>query len=106
LTVFAPVGLGAVDHCAVTVCRLSSAADVGVTHGQGPDHGRPSKLPFTQIAANDRYPPPGEVHRYEFTVHALGTTLEINDTVSNALAGFIVNANSIASSSITAVYTR
>jgi hypothetical protein len=39
-------------------------------------------------------------------VHALGTTLEINDTVSNALAGFIVNANSIASSSITAVYTR
>ncbi|MEM8572616.1 MAG: YbhB/YbcL family Raf kinase inhibitor-like protein [Pseudomonadota bacterium] len=51
-------------------------------------------------------PPPGEVHRYQFTVHALGTVLEIDDSVSNALAGFMVNANSIASASITAVYSR
>jgi Raf kinase inhibitor-like YbhB/YbcL family protein len=51
-------------------------------------------------------PPPGEVHRYEFTVHALGTTLEIDGTASNALAGFMVNANSLASSTITAVYNR
>ena len=51
-------------------------------------------------------PPPGEVHRYEFTVHALGTTLEIDNSVSNALAGFMVNANSLASSTITAVYNR
>ncbi|MGH1466817.1 MAG: YbhB/YbcL family Raf kinase inhibitor-like protein [Cognatishimia sp.] len=51
-------------------------------------------------------PPPGEVHRYQFTVHALGTTLEIDNSVSNALAGFMVNANSIASSTITAVYNR
>ena len=51
-------------------------------------------------------PPPGEVHRYNFTVHALGTTLELDGSVSNALAGFMVNANSIASSTITAVYNR
>ena len=51
-------------------------------------------------------PPPGEVHRYQFTVHALGTTLDLDGTVSNALAGFMVNANSLASASITAVYTR
>ena len=51
-------------------------------------------------------PPPGEVHRYQFTVHALGTKLEIDGSVSNALAGYMVNANSIASSTITAVYTR
>lgn len=51
-------------------------------------------------------PPPGEVHRYQFTVHALGTLLEIDGSVSNALAGFMVNANSIASSTITAVYSR
>lgn len=51
-------------------------------------------------------PPPGEVHRYEFTVHALGTMLEIDSSVSNALAGFMVNANSLASSTITAVYNR
>lgn len=51
-------------------------------------------------------PPPGEVHRYKFTVHALGTTLDIDSSVSNALAGFMVNANSIDSSTITAVFTR
>ncbi|GIT89456.1 YbhB/YbcL family Raf kinase inhibitor-like protein [Roseobacter sp. OBYS 0001] len=51
-------------------------------------------------------PPPGEVHRYEFTVHALATTLEIDNSVSNALAGFMVNANSLASSNITAIYNR
>jgi Raf kinase inhibitor-like YbhB/YbcL family protein len=51
-------------------------------------------------------PPPGEVHRYRFTVHALGTVLEIDGSVSNALAGFMVNANSLASSTITAVYNR
>lgn len=51
-------------------------------------------------------PPPGEVHRYEFTIHALATALELDETASNALAGFMVNANSIASSKITAVYNR
>jgi Raf kinase inhibitor-like YbhB/YbcL family protein len=51
-------------------------------------------------------PPPGVVHRYQFTVHALDTTLKIDNSVSNALAGFMVNANSIASSTITAVYNR
>lgn len=51
-------------------------------------------------------PPPGEVHRYQFTVHALGTKLDLDNSVSNALAGFMVNANSLASSTITAVYNR
>jgi Raf kinase inhibitor-like YbhB/YbcL family protein len=51
-------------------------------------------------------PPPGKVHRYQFTVHALSTTLDIDNSVSNALAGFMVNANSLASSTITAVYNR
>lgn len=51
-------------------------------------------------------PPKGKVHRYQFTVHALGSMLEIDNSASNALAGFMVNANSLASSTITAVYTR
>ena len=51
-------------------------------------------------------PPPGEVHRYQFTVHALGTTLELDASVSSALAGYMVNANSIGSATITAVYNR
>ncbi|MEM7764645.1 MAG: YbhB/YbcL family Raf kinase inhibitor-like protein [Pseudomonadota bacterium] len=51
-------------------------------------------------------PPPGEMHRYQFTVYALGTVLDIDDSVSNALAGFMVNANTLAKATIMAVYTR
>lgn len=51
-------------------------------------------------------PPPGEVHRYQFTVYALPTLLEIDDSVSNALAGFMVRANATATANITAVYNR
>ena len=51
-------------------------------------------------------PPPGEVHRYQFTLHALPAMLDIDGSVSNALAGFMVNANATDSTSITAVYNR
>ncbi|MFH1805978.1 MAG: YbhB/YbcL family Raf kinase inhibitor-like protein [Pseudomonadota bacterium] len=52
-------------------------------------------------------PPPGEVHRYIFTVHALATErLELPENTSNALAGFMIGANTIQSARITAVYNR
>ncbi len=52
-------------------------------------------------------PPVGEVHRYQFTVHALGIEkIELPENPSSALAGFMIHANSLASDTITAVYTR
>jgi Raf kinase inhibitor-like YbhB/YbcL family protein len=52
-------------------------------------------------------PPPGEVHRYIFTVYALATErLELPENASNALAGFMIGANTIQSARITAVYNR
>ena len=51
-------------------------------------------------------PPAGEVHRYQFTIHALDTRLELDSSVSNALAGFMVKAHSIDSDTITAIYYR
>lgn len=71
-----------------------------------PDGAVELKNDYGSIGFGGACPPPGEVHRYQFTVHALGTELEIDDSVSNALAGYMVNANSLASASITAVYTR
>lgn len=74
-----------------------------------------SPLPETAIQLTNDYgatgfggacPPPGEVHRYQFTIHALPKMLDIDGSVSNALAGFMVNANRIGSASITAVYNR
>lgn len=52
-------------------------------------------------------PPAGEVHRYIFTVHALGVeTLDLPAHASNALAGYMINANSIGTAHITTIYTR
>lgn len=52
-------------------------------------------------------PPAGELHRYIFTVHALGVEkLDLPKDASNALTGFMIGANAIAQASITAVYNR
>lgn len=52
-------------------------------------------------------PPPGEMHRYIFTVYALSVEkLDLPSDASNALAGFMIRANTISKASITAVYSR
>ena len=53
-------------------------------------------------------PPPGDKpHRYVFTVHALKTDrLDIPEDATAALAGFMINANTIAKASFTALYGR
>lgn len=53
-------------------------------------------------------PPVGDPpHRYIFTVHALSVArLDIPDHASAALAGFMVNAHTLAKASFTATYGR
>lgn len=86
----------------VTSLSAATMAGAGV-----PDGATELKNDYGTVGFGGACPPPGEVHRYKFTVHALGVDkLGIDGNVSNALAGFMVNANSIASSTITAVYTR
>jgi len=53
-------------------------------------------------------PPVGNgVHHYRFTVHALSVEkLELPEDVSGALAGYMINANTIESSVIQSLYKR
>jgi len=53
-------------------------------------------------------PPSGHgVHHYQFTIHALSVEkLELPDDASGALAGYMINANSIESSTIESLYKR
>lgn len=53
-------------------------------------------------------PPPGDgVHHYRFTVHALSVEkLELPIDASGALAGYMINANTIGSTTIEALYKR
>tara|TARA_B100000029_G_C17301551_1_gene860861 strand:+ start:243 stop:791 length:549 start_codon:yes stop_codon:yes gene_type:complete len=65
------------------------------------------KNDYGAVSFGGACPPPNEVHRYHFTVYALGVEkLDISPDASNALAGFMINANSLASDTITATYTR
>lgn len=52
-------------------------------------------------------PPNGHgVHRYQFTVYALSKKLDLPKDASGALTGYMVRANSLASSTIEALYKR
>ena len=53
-------------------------------------------------------PPAGHgVHHYRFTVHALSVeNFELPEGASGALAGYMINANTIATSTIEALYKR
>ncbi|MBT1705172.1 YbhB/YbcL family Raf kinase inhibitor-like protein [Chryseosolibacter indicus] len=45
-------------------------------------------------------PPPGQLHRYIFTVHALSETIQATENASAALTGFLLNMNTIAKASL------
>jgi Raf kinase inhibitor-like YbhB/YbcL family protein len=53
-------------------------------------------------------PPAGHgIHHYRFTVHALSVDkLELPEGASGALAGYMINANTIATSTIESLYKR
>ncbi|WP_312967641.1 YbhB/YbcL family Raf kinase inhibitor-like protein [Acinetobacter gerneri] len=52
-------------------------------------------------------PPKGHgAHRYQFTVYALSKKLELPTDASGALTGYMVKANSLASSTIEALYKK
>lgn len=63
---------------------------------------------YGQYAWGGMCPPPGDKpHRYIFTVHALSVErIDVPDDAPAALAGFMVNALTLAKASFTATYGR
>ncbi|BDX06093.1 YbhB/YbcL family Raf kinase inhibitor-like protein [Planctobacterium marinum] len=52
-------------------------------------------------------PPQGDgAHRYQFTVHALSKKLDLNQSASGALVGYMVNAHTLDSATIESLYKR
>ena len=83
------------------------AQGAGSEGGNMPDGAVQSRTDFGATGFGGACPPPSEVHRYEFTVHALGVeSLGLDENASAALVGFMTGANSLGSADITAVYTR
>jgi Raf kinase inhibitor-like YbhB/YbcL family protein len=107
----APTGSGwwhwYVVNIPATVTELK--ADAGAVGGANLPKGAMNvKTDFGSAGWGGMCPPEGDKpHRYVFTVHALKTDkLDLPDGASGALAGFMVNANTIAKASFTAKYGR
>ncbi|SIQ13637.1 phospholipid-binding protein, PBP family [Rhizobium sp. RU20A] len=104
----APTGLGWWHWNAVNIPATVTALEGGASSdGTMPAGAVELKNDYGATGFGGACPPPGEVHRYIFTVHALSTeTLDLPDNASNALAGFMIGANTIATARMTAVYNR
>ncbi len=75
--------------------------------GKMPQDAIQSRTDFGNNQFGGACPPPGEMHRYEFTVYALNVdSLDLDASASPALVGFMTQSHAIASDKLTAVYTR
>jgi len=107
----APTGSGwwhwSVINIPATVTELKPDAG-NASNANLPQGARQVRIDYGVAAWGGVCPPPGDKpHRYVFTVHALKTDkLDIPQDATAALAGFMVNANSIGKASFTAKYGR
>lgn len=104
----APTGSGFWHWVMFNIPADVEALDAGIT----PDGGAPKGAIQSRADAGfasylGACPPPGQTHRYVFSVTALSVDrLELDDTASGALIGFMTNANALARASITVTYGR
>ncbi|OLP47838.1 hypothetical protein BJF91_03965 [Allorhizobium taibaishanense] len=82
--------------------------DVGITADKGAPQGAIQSRADAGVPAYlGACPPPGQKHRYVFTVTALKVDkLPLDSSASGALIGFMGNANALAKATITTTYGR
>jgi Raf kinase inhibitor-like YbhB/YbcL family protein len=107
----APTGSGWWHWFVVDIPAATKALPEGAGAEGGanlPAGARHVRIDYGVAAFGGVCPPPGDApHRYIFTVHALKVpTLDIPADATAALAGFMVNANSLGKASFTARYGR
>ncbi|MBA3772961.1 MAG: YbhB/YbcL family Raf kinase inhibitor-like protein [Ramlibacter sp.] len=107
----APTGSGwwhwSVINIPANVTELK--ADAGNVSGANlPQGAKQVRIDYGAAGWGGACPPPGDKpHRYIFTVHALKTDkLDIPADATAALAGFMINGNSLAKAGFTAKYGR
>ncbi|STT85239.1 ybhB [Klebsiella pneumoniae] len=90
-------------------CRpIPASLPQGAGSGQAelPEEAVQTRTDFGKAGYGGAAPPKGETHRYIFTVHALDVEkIEVDAEASGAMVGFNVHFHSLASASITALFS-
>lgn len=103
----APTGSGWWHWVVFDIPANVTALEQGAGSGTIPAGAVQSRTDFGAPGFGGACPPPGEVHRYQFKVHALGVeSLGLDENASAALVGFMLGQNAIATADLTAVYSR
>lgn len=104
----APTGSGWWHWTVFNLPAKTTSLARGARPGAGlPKSAAQARNDYGQVGFGGACPPPGEVHRYIFTVFALDVAqLDVPTGASNALIGFMTRAHALAEADITAVYHR
>lgn len=104
----APTGSGWWHWSVYNIPASVNALPAGAKLGEGPlAKAAAVRNDYGTKAFGGACPPPGEVHRYIFTVYALDVPkLDIPDGASPALLGFMTRSHAIDSAHFTALYMR
>jgi Raf kinase inhibitor-like YbhB/YbcL family protein len=103
----APTGSGWWHWVLVNIPATVSSLPEGASSAPDtlPQGALQSRTDFGTPGYGGAAPPPGALHHYVFTVHALSVeTLPVNPDMSAAMVGFMINGARLGSASVTAVY--
>jgi hypothetical protein len=103
----APTGSGWWHWVVANLPAACSALPRGCGSGQAglPRGAVQTRTDFGSSGYGGAAPPPGAPHRYIFTVHALKVDqIDVNESSSGAMVGFLVHMHSLGHASLTARY--
>jgi Raf kinase inhibitor-like YbhB/YbcL family protein len=104
----APTGVGFFHWTMWNIAATTSSLDAGAgAEGKAPTGAVLGHTDFGSSGYNGPCPPPGNPHRYHFTVYALDTDkLELGKTATGALLRFMVKEHTLAEGTLTGLWGK
>jgi Raf kinase inhibitor-like YbhB/YbcL family protein len=105
----APTGSGWWHWVVANIPATTSELPRGSGSGQGgwPRGAVEGRTDYGSAGYGGPAPPPGKPHRYIFTLYALKVEhIDVNESSSGAMAGFMTRMNALDSATLTAYYGR
>lgn len=103
----APSGNGWWHWMVVNLPAKTSVIEHGASRGSLPVGALQIRNDFGQNGYGGPCPPPGKLHRYEFTVWALKVDkLKLEASAGGALSSFVIKQNALGQAKLTAQYER